>query len=351
MTDPNPQTCRISPDVRLGQDVLIRDFVNLYGCEVGDNSRIGTFVEIQKGATIGRNCKIQSHTFICEGVTIEDNVFIGHNVTFINDRFPRAVREDGQLQGEQDWVCIPTLIRSRGVHRIQRHDPVRRDDRRKRPHRGRQRGGQGRSRRRRRRGQSRPHAANDELTERGIDWNVGTRSGCSPLHATIPPSSIDSTEDSHDACSTSRSESTVRIHPRGRRIRPAAGAGQHRLCRRPFRRRLRKGVRRVLRVRVRRRGQQRHLRPVAVPAGPRHRPRRRGHHDAEHVHRHGRGHQVLRRQARLRGRRSGHVHDGPGPSGGGHHAADQGHHSRSISTGSRRTWTRSWRSPDATACT
>lgn len=92
--------------------MLIRDFVNLYGCEVGDNSRIGTFVEIQKGAVIGCNCKIQSHTFICEGVTIEDNVFIGHNVTFINDRFPRAVREDGELQDEQDWVCIPTVVRS-----------------------------------------------------------------------------------------------------------------------------------------------------------------------------------------------------------------------------------------------
>ncbi len=91
---------------------MIRDFVNLYGCEVGDNSRIGTFVEIQKGARIGRNCKIQSHTFICEGVTIEDNVFIGHNVTFINDLFPRAIREDGQLQSEEDWVCIPTVVRS-----------------------------------------------------------------------------------------------------------------------------------------------------------------------------------------------------------------------------------------------
>jgi acetyltransferase-like isoleucine patch superfamily enzyme len=108
----NPQTCRIAPNVKLGRDVVIRDFVNLYGCEVGDNSRIGTFVEIQKGASIGRNCKIQSHTFVCEGVTIEDDVFIGHNVTFINDRFPRAVRADGQLQDEQDWVCVPTLIRS-----------------------------------------------------------------------------------------------------------------------------------------------------------------------------------------------------------------------------------------------
>jgi len=112
MQSPNLQTCRIAPNVKLGQNVVIRDFVNLYGCEVGDNSRIGTFVEIQKGARIGRNCKIQSHTFVCEGVTIEDNVFIGHNVTFINDRFPRSVRDDGRLQTDQDWVCIPTLIRS-----------------------------------------------------------------------------------------------------------------------------------------------------------------------------------------------------------------------------------------------
>lgn len=112
MPDLNLETCRIAPNVKLGRNVVIRDFVNLYGCEVGDNSRIGTFVEIQKGARIGCNCKIQSHTFVCEGVTIEDNVFIGHNVTFINDLFPRAVRHDGQLQGERDWVCIPTVVRS-----------------------------------------------------------------------------------------------------------------------------------------------------------------------------------------------------------------------------------------------
>ncbi len=103
---------RIAPDVKLGQNVIIRDFVNLYGCEIGDNSRIGAFVEIQKGARIGRNCKIQSHTFICEGVTIEDNVFVGHNVTFINDRFPRATRDDGELATEQDWTCTPTLIQA-----------------------------------------------------------------------------------------------------------------------------------------------------------------------------------------------------------------------------------------------
>jgi UDP-2-acetamido-3-amino-2,3-dideoxy-glucuronate N-acetyltransferase len=108
----DPSTHRIAPDVRLGTNVVLRDFVNLYGCEIGDNTRIGTFVEIQKGARIGRNCKIQSHTFICEGVTIEDNVFIGHNVTFINDRFPRAVREDGGPATEQDWVCTPTRVRA-----------------------------------------------------------------------------------------------------------------------------------------------------------------------------------------------------------------------------------------------
>lgn len=101
----------IASDVKLGQDVKIFDFVNLYGCEIGDKSKIGAFVEIQKGAKIGRNCKISSHTFICEGVTIEDNVFVGHNVTFINDKYPRSITSDGQLQTEADWVCIPTLIK------------------------------------------------------------------------------------------------------------------------------------------------------------------------------------------------------------------------------------------------
>jgi len=101
---------RIAPDVKLGSGVKIVDFVNLYGCEIGDNTKIGTFVEIQKGSKIGSNCKISSHSFICEGVTIEDNVFIGHNVTFTNDLYPRATTEDGSLQTEQDWKCIPTLI-------------------------------------------------------------------------------------------------------------------------------------------------------------------------------------------------------------------------------------------------
>src|ERR1700742_1191135 len=95
---------RITPDVTLGKDVKIYDFVNLYGCSVGDRSRIGTFVEIQKGVAIGADCKISSHSFICEGVTIEDRVFIGHNVVFINDRYPRAANEDGTLQTAADWT-------------------------------------------------------------------------------------------------------------------------------------------------------------------------------------------------------------------------------------------------------
>jgi len=102
---------KITADVKLGVGVKIYDFVNLYGCEIGDHSKIGTFVEVQKGAKIGRNCKISSHTFICEGVTIEDDVFIGHNVTFINDMYPRATVEGGGLQTEADWVCVPTLIK------------------------------------------------------------------------------------------------------------------------------------------------------------------------------------------------------------------------------------------------
>ena len=101
---------RISADVKIGQGVILRDFVNLYGCEIGDNTRIGTFVEIQRGAKIGRNCKISSHTFICEGVTIEDDVFIGHNVSFINDRFPHATT-DGHLQTEADWTLETTLVK------------------------------------------------------------------------------------------------------------------------------------------------------------------------------------------------------------------------------------------------
>jgi acetyltransferase-like isoleucine patch superfamily enzyme len=102
---------RISPDVKLGNDVKIFAFVNLYGCEIGDESKIGTFVEIQRGAKIGRQVKISSHTFICEGVTIQDEVFIGHNVSFINDRFPRATTIDGQLQTDADWHLERTLVK------------------------------------------------------------------------------------------------------------------------------------------------------------------------------------------------------------------------------------------------
>ena len=104
-------TQKIAPDVKLGENVKIYDFVNLYGCQIGDNSKIGTFVEIQKGSKVGKNCKISSHTFICEGVVIEDNVFVGHNVTFINDPYPRAITDDGQLQTDDDWICIPTQVK------------------------------------------------------------------------------------------------------------------------------------------------------------------------------------------------------------------------------------------------
>jgi len=105
-------TRSIAADVKLGEGVVIHDFTNLYGCEVGDGTRVGTFVEIQRGARLGRLCKIQSHTFICEGVTIEDRVFIGHNVTFINDLYPRATAPGGELQSAEDWECVPTLVRS-----------------------------------------------------------------------------------------------------------------------------------------------------------------------------------------------------------------------------------------------
>jgi acetyltransferase-like isoleucine patch superfamily enzyme len=101
----------VAPDVRLGKDVRLSPFVNLYGCEVGDNTKIGAFVEIQKNAKLGRNCKISSHTFVCEGVTIEDNVFVGHSVVFINDLFPRATTAEGELQTEKDWRVEPTLVK------------------------------------------------------------------------------------------------------------------------------------------------------------------------------------------------------------------------------------------------
>ena len=104
-------TLRVTPDVVLGRDVRLYAFVNLYGCEIGDESKIGTFVEIQKGARIGRRVKISSHTFICEGVTIEDEVFIGHGVMFINDKYPRATTPSGALQTGEDWACVPTLVK------------------------------------------------------------------------------------------------------------------------------------------------------------------------------------------------------------------------------------------------
>jgi acetyltransferase-like isoleucine patch superfamily enzyme len=101
----------ITPDVKLGKGVKLSKFINLYGCEIGDETKIGAFVEVQKGASIGPRCKISSHTFICEGVTIEEGVFIGHNVTFINDRYPRATNAKGELQSEADWHCEHTFVK------------------------------------------------------------------------------------------------------------------------------------------------------------------------------------------------------------------------------------------------
>ena len=107
----NSSACEcISDDVKLGEDVRLYGFVNLYGCTIGDRTKIGTFVEIQKGATIGADCKISSHTFICEGVTIHDRVFVGHGVVFINDRYPRATNADGSLQTPADWVVQPIVV-------------------------------------------------------------------------------------------------------------------------------------------------------------------------------------------------------------------------------------------------
>jgi acetyltransferase-like isoleucine patch superfamily enzyme len=100
-------------DVQLGRDVVIRDFVNLYGCTIGDETRVGTFIEIQRGVTIGARCKISSHTFICEGVTIEDEVFVGHNVSFINDLFPRSTNVTGSIKNSSDWQLMPTIVRFR----------------------------------------------------------------------------------------------------------------------------------------------------------------------------------------------------------------------------------------------
>jgi len=101
----------IAPDVKLGNNVVLAKFINLYGCQIGDETKIGAFVEIQKNATVGNRCKISSHTFICEGVTIEDNVFVGHGVIFINDTYPRATAANGELQTEKDWVVEPTRVK------------------------------------------------------------------------------------------------------------------------------------------------------------------------------------------------------------------------------------------------
>jgi UDP-2-acetamido-3-amino-2,3-dideoxy-glucuronate N-acetyltransferase len=110
MSESNTNGLRVAPDVKLGRDVRLYAFVNLYGCEIGDESKIGTFVEIQKGVKIGRRVKVSSHTFICEGVTIEDECFIGHGVMFTNDKYPRSANADGSLQSEADWQVVPTLI-------------------------------------------------------------------------------------------------------------------------------------------------------------------------------------------------------------------------------------------------
>ena len=101
----------VAPDVKIGANVKLGKFINLYGCTIGDNTKVGPFVEIQKIAEIGRNCKISSHTFICDGVEIHDNVFVGHNVTFINDMYPRATTSSGELQIEADWTCVKTIIK------------------------------------------------------------------------------------------------------------------------------------------------------------------------------------------------------------------------------------------------
>ena len=107
-----PKFQNITPDVKLGKNVTLSEFVNLYGCSIGDNTKIGSFVEVQKGVSIGNSCKISSHSFLCEGVRIGDRVFIGHNVTFINHRYPKATNADGSLQTKADWKVIPTVVES-----------------------------------------------------------------------------------------------------------------------------------------------------------------------------------------------------------------------------------------------
>lgn len=110
MSEPNP-LCRIAPDVKLGRNVRLPGFINLYGCTIGDDTRIGTFVEIQRGAVVGNNCKIQSHSFLCEGVTLEDEVFVGHGVMFTNDRFPRATNDEGLPKNDAEWSCEKTVVK------------------------------------------------------------------------------------------------------------------------------------------------------------------------------------------------------------------------------------------------
>ena len=130
----------IAADVRLGANVYLSNFVNLYGCELGDETRVGAFVEIQRDARIGRRCKISSHTFICSGVTIEDEVFVGHGVVFINDRRPRATNADGSSKSDADWLMERTLVAAARLNRQRRGDHVRSPHRRGRPG-GRRRGG------------------------------------------------------------------------------------------------------------------------------------------------------------------------------------------------------------------
>jgi UDP-2-acetamido-3-amino-2,3-dideoxy-glucuronate N-acetyltransferase len=111
----NDAPYRLINDVSFGEDVVVHSFANLYGCSIGDGTRIGPYVEVQRGASIGARCKIQSHTFVCDGVTIEDEVFVGHGVMFINDKFPRATTEDGELQTEADWSLLPTVVERRAA--------------------------------------------------------------------------------------------------------------------------------------------------------------------------------------------------------------------------------------------
>ena len=154
----NEAPYRLIVDVDFGERVIVQPFTNLYGCRIGDDTRVGPFVEIQRGASIGARCKIQSHTFVCDGVEIGDEVFVGHGVVFINDKTPRATTDDGRLQSEQDWTLQRTDGRLAELDRLRRRDPRRRADRRGRARRGRRRGHSRRRARRRGRRQSRAGA-------------------------------------------------------------------------------------------------------------------------------------------------------------------------------------------------